>query len=123
MSAAHADLQLQRREQGNDRGLREDGKRNAKAVMDATRAGMGCGSCKAMVTEIVEWACGGETKKIRSVHYYVPGVPLTKPELIRAIRERNLRSVSAVFDYLGGRQGRRREQAGPRLAAEDAVAR
>ncbi len=36
------------------------GKRNAKAVMDATRAGMGCGSCKSMVTEIVEWACGGE---------------------------------------------------------------
>jgi nitrite reductase (NADH) large subunit len=31
------------------------GKRSAKAVMDATRAGMGCGSCKAMVSEIVEW--------------------------------------------------------------------
>jgi len=26
----------------------------------------------------------------------------TKPELIRAIRERELRSVSAVFDYLAG---------------------
>ena len=78
------------------------GKRNAKAVMDATRAGMGCGSCKAMVTEIVEWACGGKTEEDPSVHYYVPGVPLTKPELIRAIRERNLRSVSAVFDYLAG---------------------
>jgi nitrite reductase (NADH) large subunit len=80
----------------------KSGKRNAKAVMDATRAGMGCGSCKAMVTEIVEWACGGETEEDPSVHYYVPGVPLTKPELIRAIRERNLRSVSAVFDYLAG---------------------
>lgn len=78
------------------------GKRNAKAVMDLTRAGMGCGSCKAMVGEIVEWACGGETEEDPSVHYYVPGVPLTKPELIRAISERNLRSVSAVFDYLAG---------------------
>ncbi|MGA2879032.1 MAG: nitrite reductase large subunit NirB [Bryobacteraceae bacterium] len=76
------------------------GKRSAKAVMDATRAGMGCGSCKAMVAEIVEWACGGQTEEDPSVHYYVPGVPLTKPELIRAIRERNLRSVSAVFASL-----------------------
>lgn len=80
----------------------KNGKRNAKAVMDATRAGMGCGSCKSMVTEIVEWACGGETEEDPSAHYYVPGVPLTKPELIRAIRERSLRSVSAVFDYLAG---------------------
>ena len=79
-----------------------NGKRNAKAVMDATRAGMGCGSCKAMVTEIVEWACGGKVEEDPSVHYYVPGVPLTKPELIRAIRAHNLRSVSAVFDYLAG---------------------
>ena len=78
------------------------GKRNAKAVMDATRAGMGCGSCKAMVTEIVEWACGGQVEEDPAAHYYVPGVPLTKPELIRAIRERNLRSVSAVFDHLAG---------------------
>jgi nitrite reductase (NADH) large subunit len=78
------------------------GKRNAKAVMDATRAGMGCGSCKGMVAEIVEWACGGETEEDPSIHYYVPGVPLTKPELIRAIRERNLKSVSAVFDLLAG---------------------
>ncbi|HVW09586.1 MAG TPA: nitrite reductase large subunit NirB [Bryobacteraceae bacterium] len=78
------------------------GKRNAKAVMDATRAGMGCGSCKSMVTEIVEWACGGETEEDPSVHYYVPGVPLTKPELIRAIQKHNLKSVSAVFDVLAG---------------------
>jgi nitrite reductase (NADH) large subunit len=78
------------------------GRRNAKAVMDSTRAGMGCGSCKPLVTEIVEWACGGEVEEDPSVHYYVPGVPLTKPDLIRAIRERNLRSVSAVFDLLAG---------------------
>jgi nitrite reductase (NADH) large subunit len=80
----------------------KSGKRSPKAVMDATRAGMGCGSCKQMVTEIVEWACGGEVEEDPSIHYYVPGVPLTKPELIRAVQERNLKSVSAVFDYLAG---------------------
>ncbi len=78
------------------------GKRSAKAVMDSTRAGMGCGSCKAMVSDIVEWACGGQAEEDPAVHYYVPGVPLTKPELIRAVRERNLKSVSAVFHYLAG---------------------
>ena len=80
----------------------ESGKRSPKAVMDATRAGMGCGSCKQIVTELVEWACGGETEEDPSVHYYVPGVPLTKVELIRAVRQHNLRSVSAVFDRLAG---------------------
>ena len=78
------------------------GKRSPKAVMDATRAGMGCGSCKSMVTEIVEWACGGDTEEDPSVHYYVPGVPLNKPELIRAVQQHNLKSVSAVFDLLAG---------------------
>jgi nitrite reductase (NADH) large subunit len=32
----------------------------------------------------------------------VPGVPLTKPELIRACREKNLKSVSSVFQALAG---------------------
>ncbi len=78
------------------------GRRSAKSVMESTRAGMGCGSCKAMVTEVIEWACGGETEEDPSVHYYVPGVPLTKPELIRACREQNLKSVSSVFQALAG---------------------
>jgi nitrite reductase (NADH) large subunit len=78
------------------------GKRNAKAVMEATRAGLGCGSCKSMVTEIVAIACGGQTEEDPSIHYYVPGVPLTKPELIRACREQGLKSVSAVFQALAG---------------------
>ena len=76
------------------------GKKSLKAVMDATRAGTGCGSCKALVTEVVEWACDGQVEEDPSVHYYVPGVPLSKPELVAAIREKNLRSVSAVFDAL-----------------------
>jgi nitrite reductase (NADH) large subunit len=78
----------------------KSGKRSPKGVMDATRAGTGCGSCKSMVTELVEWACGGAVEEDPSVHYYVPGVPMTKPELIRACREQNLKSVSAVFAAL-----------------------
>lgn len=80
----------------------KSGKRSAKAVMESTRAGMGCGSCKGMVNEVIEWACGGSVEEDPSVHYYVPGVPLTKPELIRACKEQGLRSVSAVFAALAG---------------------
>jgi nitrite reductase (NADH) large subunit len=78
------------------------GKRGSKAVMDATRAGMGCGSCKGLVKELVEWLCGGESEEDPSIHYYVPSIPLRKPDLIKAIREQGLKSVSAVFAALAG---------------------
>jgi nitrite reductase (NADH) large subunit len=77
------------------------GKRTPKAVMGATRAGMGCGSCKGLVGEVVAWFCGGDVEEDPSVHYYVPGIPMAKPELVAAIRERGLKSVSAVFAALG----------------------
>ncbi len=80
----------------------EGGKRSLKMVMEATRAGMGCGSCKALVQEVVEWAAEGQVEEDPSIHYYVPGVPLPKPELIAQIQEQNLRSVSAVFATLAG---------------------
>ncbi len=80
----------------------KSGKRSTKVVMDATRAGMGCGSCKSLVAEIIEWAAGGQIEEDPSMHYYVPGVPLAKPELILACREKNLKSVSAVFAELAG---------------------
>jgi nitrite reductase [NAD(P)H] large subunit len=78
------------------------GKRSTKAVMDATRAGKGCGSCKSLVGELVEWLCGGEVEEDPSIHYYVPSIPLRKPDLVKAIREQNLKSVSAVFKALAG---------------------
>jgi nitrite reductase (NADH) large subunit len=78
------------------------GKRSTKAVMDATRAGMGCGSCKSMVKEVVEWFCGGDVQEDPSIHYYVPSIPLNKTELIKAAREQNLKSVSSVFAALAG---------------------
>jgi nitrite reductase (NADH) large subunit len=74
------------------------GKRTPRAVMEATRGGMGCGSCKELIGEIVEWACGGATEEDPTAHYYVPGIPMTKPELVEAIRARSLKSVSSVFD-------------------------
>jgi nitrite reductase (NADH) large subunit len=70
--------------------------------MEATRAGMGCGACKGLVAEVVEWACGGETDEDPSADYYVPGVALSKSELVEAVRARGLRSVSAVFRELAG---------------------
>jgi nitrite reductase (NADH) large subunit len=76
------------------------GKRSPQAVMDATRAGKGCGSCKSLVGEVVAWFCGGEVEEDPSVHYYVPCIPLRKPDLIAVIRERELKSVSAVFAAL-----------------------
>ncbi|MDQ6869496.1 MAG: nitrite reductase large subunit NirB [Pseudomonadota bacterium] len=78
------------------------GNRTTKAAMDATRAGKGCGSCKNLVAEVVLWFCGGEVEEDPSVHYYVPGVPFTKPQLIAAAREQGLKSVSSVFKALAG---------------------
>ncbi len=76
------------------------GQRSLKMLCDATRAGSGCGSCKPQVQALLELASGGLVIDDPSVHYYVPGVPLTKPALIKAIKEQGLRSVSAVFKAL-----------------------
>ncbi|MGH8906759.1 MAG: nitrite reductase large subunit NirB [Egibacteraceae bacterium] len=78
------------------------GRRSVKGVMDATRAGMGCGACKAMVADVVEWAVGDDLEEDSSTHWYVPGVPLAKPELVAAVKARGLRSVSSVFAALAG---------------------
>ena len=78
----------------------QGGCRSLKVLCDATRAGMGCGSCKAQVQAVLEHACEGAAEEDPSVHYYVPGIPLAKPELIVAIREMRLKSVSAVFAAL-----------------------
>ncbi|CAA9223682.1 MAG: Nitrite reductase [NAD(P)H] large subunit [uncultured Blastococcus sp.] len=69
-------------------------------VMDRTRAGKGCGSCKSLVKQIVEWAADGDLVEDPAASWYVPGIPMAKPELMAAIREQDLRSVSAVFAAL-----------------------
>jgi nitrite reductase (NADH) large subunit len=77
-----------------------DGCRSLEAVCAATRAGTGCGSCKSQVQAVLELAAGDLITEDPAAHYYVPGLPLTKPDLVRAIRQRQLRSVSAVFATL-----------------------
>jgi nitrite reductase [NAD(P)H] large subunit len=78
------------------------GVRSAAGVMDATRAGKGCGSCKSLVAEIVGWLGSREAEEDASVHYHVPAIPLRKADLVAAIRDKQIKSVSAVFRELAG---------------------
>jgi len=64
---------------------------------------MGCGACKGLVTDVVEWACGGAADVDPSADYYVPGVPMPSPNDAGNPR-RGLRSVSSVFQELAGGQ-------------------
>ena len=89
----------------------DNGNRSLKAVCDATRAGTGCGSCKMQVQAVLELAADGLMVEDPSVHYYVPGIALTKPELIAAINAMELKSVSAVFESVAGDK----EDAGSKL--------
>jgi nitrite reductase (NADH) large subunit len=77
------------------------GKRTALAVMQATRAGMGCGACKTLVAELTAFFAGGALEEDPRAHYYVPNVPYDKPALTQKIRELGLKSVSAVLAALG----------------------
>ena len=69
-------------------------------VCAKTRAGKGCGSCKGLVTDIVAYAAGGSLAADPAADWYVPCIPMTKTELVAAIRERDLRAVSQVFAEL-----------------------
>src|SRR5204862_5883222 len=63
-----------------------------------TKAGTGCQSCKGMVAQLIEAYRGAAADA--SEHFYVPGVPLEKSQLVEEIRRRGLKSVSAVFEEL-----------------------
>ncbi|MGK3986867.1 nitrite reductase large subunit NirB [Sorangium sp. So ce136] len=78
------------------------GCRTLRQACLATRAGTGCGACKPEVQAVLELVLGDGAMEDPSVHYYVPGVPHAKPELIRLVKERGLRSVSSVFRELAG---------------------
>jgi nitrite reductase (NADH) large subunit len=64
-----------------------------------TKAGMGCGSCKTLVAQLLEHYAG-KVAYDPSEHYYVPGVPLEKSQLVAEIRRRHITSVSEVFSQL-----------------------
>ena len=92
------------------------GCRSLKAVCEATRAGTGCGTCRRDVQALLEGTLGqGGTAEDPSVHYYVPGVPLAKPDLIRAVKELGLHSVSSVFHALA--EGKEDPASKPGLAS------
>ncbi len=76
------------------------GTTSVSGVMGKTKAGKGCGSCKQLVTQIVEWAAGGAVTEDPAASWYVPGIPYDKPTLMRLIRELQLHSVSSVFAAL-----------------------
>jgi nitrite reductase (NADH) large subunit len=79
----------------------KQGQKSLAGVMNATRAGKGCGSCKGLVGQIVEWAADGAVSEDDAAfNWYVPGVPYGKAELMRLVRELNLHSVSSVFEAL-----------------------
>jgi nitrite reductase [NAD(P)H] large subunit len=72
----------------------EAGARTPREAMAMTRAGTGCGSCKALVVDIVALAAGGEVAEEPA--YLCPCRRQTREELAAVIRERGLESVSAV---------------------------
>jgi len=76
------------------------GKCTVQAIGKATRAGSGCGSCKKLVKGLIE-AVNGEVKADPSDSWYVPAIPMDKPSLVAAIRERGLKSVTATLRSLG----------------------
>jgi nitrite reductase (NADH) large subunit len=78
----------------------QGGEKSVSGVMAKTKAGKGCGSCKELVGQIVDWAAGGAVTEDPSASWYVPGIPYDKPTLMRHIRELELHSVSSVFAAL-----------------------
>jgi nitrite reductase (NADH) large subunit len=55
------------------------GKRDAKAVMAATRAGTGCGTCKPLVAEVIAWFRGDRTDDA-AVAGGVPAIAQPRPQ-------------------------------------------
>jgi nitrite reductase (NADH) large subunit len=75
--------------------------RSVSKVGACTKAGMGCGSCKSLVAQLLE-SCLGEVGYDPTEHYYVPGIALEKSQLVAEIKNRGIKSVSDVFAQLGG---------------------
>ena len=58
-----------------------NGNRSLASVMAATRAGMGCGSCKGRVQELVTFYCKDDVAVDGVLDYSVPHLPLAEPQL------------------------------------------
>lgn len=75
------------------------GCKSVSAVGAKTKAGKGCGSCRGLVAQIIESTLG-EVSYDPKEHYYVPGVPYEKSQLVSEIKTGQIKSVSDVFNYL-----------------------
>ena len=76
------------------------GNRDVQSVCAATRAGTGCGSCKAQVQAVVDLAADQIAPDDDYRDHYVRGIALTKPELTGAIKAMKLKSAAAVIEAL-----------------------
>src|SRR5688572_1198916 len=81
--------------------IQTNGCKSVSKVGASTKAGLGCGSCKGLVAQLLE-SCLGEVGYDPTERYYVPGVALEKSQLVAEIKSRGLKSVSAVFEELAG---------------------
>ena len=70
-------------------------------VMNTTKAGTGCGSCKNKIKALLI-AVKGELKEDPTDKYYVAGIPMTRDELTAFITGNSLRSASSVFRAIPG---------------------
>lgn len=70
-------------------------------LMAATKAGTGCGQCKGKIKAVLVGELG-ELKEDPADRYFVPGVPLDRASLEAFVRERDLKSVSAVLKAVEG---------------------
>lgn len=82
------------------------GKQSLNLLCDATHAGTGCRSCRPQMEALLELVADGMILDDPACHYYIPGVPFPKSQLIAEIKARKLRSVSAVLRELAnGEEG------------------
>jgi nitrite reductase (NADH) large subunit len=72
----------------------EAGARTPREVMAMTRAGTGCGSCKALVVDIVALAAGGDVADEPA--YLCPCRRQRREDVAALVREQGLQSVSEV---------------------------
>ena len=102
----------------------QGGETSVSGVMAKTKAGKGCGSCKELVGQIVEWAAGGAVTEDPSASWYVPGNPVRQADVDAPHpRARIAFGVIGVRRAGAGRPGGRQLEDGTGVAAGDDVGR
>jgi len=75
------------------------GRCSLNTIAACNKAGTGCGGCKPLIQDLIESYATNVTPDPRD-SWYVPGVPFSKPDLVREVKARGIKSVSAVFREL-----------------------